>query len=52
MREEITFAKKARLVGGNTTITIPKEICEALDIDPGELVQVTIRPIVKPKPKE
>jgi bifunctional DNA-binding transcriptional regulator/antitoxin component of YhaV-PrlF toxin-antitoxin module len=46
---EVTFSKKARMVGGNTIITIPKEIVEALDIDPGELIQVTIKPVMKPK---
>lgn len=52
MTEEITFTKKARIVGGNTIITIPKEICEALDIDPGELIEVTVKPKIKPKVKE
>jgi DNA-binding Xre family transcriptional regulator len=51
-QQEVTFTKKVRLVGGNISLTIPKEICEALDIDPGELIQATIKPIIKPKPKE
>ena len=49
--QEVTFTKKVRLVGGNISLTIPKEICEALDIDPGELIQATIKPIIKPKSK-
>jgi bifunctional DNA-binding transcriptional regulator/antitoxin component of YhaV-PrlF toxin-antitoxin module len=52
MSQEVTFTKKARVVGGNTIVTIPKEIVEAMDIDAGELIQVTIKPLIKPKPKE
>ena len=46
--EEITFSKRARLVGGNLVVTIPKEIVQELDLKEKEMVEMCLRKRSKP----
>jgi bifunctional DNA-binding transcriptional regulator/antitoxin component of YhaV-PrlF toxin-antitoxin module len=41
------FTKRAREVGGSIEITIPNEICEAMEIEDGDIVELEVVSVKK-----